>query len=241
MTTMNDPTLEYSVVGFLDILGFSAMVEKDSCSDEPKYLPVFLGVFEELAASVDKDGLDVKMFSDSIVIAAALEPRNVIGVIKVASALQRLFLKRRILLRGGVAFGKHFSNANIMFSQALVNAYLIESKIARFPRVVIDESVLNFAWHHNSTDDVLKQEIRDNVVKDRDGAMFVDYLTEATLGELTSHVQACIEGNTSPHETILEKMRWLFDYHNHCANSYTLQPLDVQNLVNGFSKIETIP
>ncbi|MBK5066410.1 hypothetical protein [Paraburkholderia domus] len=238
---MSDLTLEYSVVGFLDILGFSAMVEKDSSSAEPKYLPVFLEVFEELAANVDKDGPDVKMFSDSIVIAAALEPKNVIGVIEVASALQRLFLKRHVLLRGGIAFGKHFSSANVTFSQALVNAYLIESKVARFPRIVIDESVLNFAWHHRDADDLLKQKIRNTVVSDRDGAMFVDYLTEATLTDLTPHVRACIEGNISPHETILEKMRWLFDYHNHCASSYNLQPLDVQNLVNGFSKIETIP
>ncbi|WP_186062014.1 hypothetical protein [Burkholderia gladioli] len=238
---MSDLTLEYSVVGFLDILGFSAMVEKDSSGAEPKYFPIFLDVFEELAASGDKDGLDVKMFSDSIVIAADLNPINAIKVIKIASELQRLFLRRHILLRGGVAFGKHFSNSNVTFSQALVNAYIIESKVARFPRIVIDDSVLNFAWHHETADDALKQEIRGVVVKDRDGAMFVDYLTESTLTDLTPHVRACIEGNTSPHETILEKMRWLFDYYNHCASSHALQPLDVQNLANGFSKIQTIP
>lgn len=237
---MNDTSLNYSVVGFLDILGFSSMVEEDSNGAEPKYLPVFLDVFEELAASIGNGGPDVKMFSDSIIIAAPFDPENVVGVLKVAAAMQRLFVRRNVLIRGGVAFGKHFSNANVTFSQALVNAYLIESKVARFPRIVVDEGVLNFAWHHSETSDLIREEIRKAVIMDRDGAMFINYLDEENLADLTPDIRAYIEENLSRRETILEKMRWLLDYHNHCANVFGTELLSIQNLVNGFSKIETI-
>lgn len=237
---MDNATLDYSVVGFIDILGFSAMVDSDSKGGEAKYLPIFLDVFQELAGGMPGGGPAVKMFSDSIIVSANLNPANIVSVIKTSSDLQRLFLKKKILVRGGVAFGKHFSNDNVTFSQALVAAYMLESKVARFPRVVIDDSVLNFAWHHGDANDQLRDELKKIVVSDRDGMFFVDYLTEDALVELTPHVRACIESNMSPQETILEKMRWLLDYHNYSAGLHDHQPLNVQNFGGGFSRLDIV-
>lgn len=238
---MVDVQLQYCVVGFFDILGFSSMVEADSKLPQPKYLPIFLDVLETLAGNPKASGSEVRIFSDSIIVSAPLSPLSVLDVIETAAELQRLFLQRGILLRGGIAFGKHYATSNVMFSQALVTAYRIESKFARFPRIVIEEDTLNFAWHHESSNDDLHNKIRNSVLFDRDGALFVNYLSAETLNILTPNIRACIEANTQPDETVLEKMRWLLDYQNYSSGMYGFERLDLQHFANGFSRITAIP
>ena len=237
---MADVQLQYYVVGFFDILGFSSMVEADSKSPQPKYLPIFLEVLDALTDDPKANVLEVRIFSDSIIVAAPLSPLSVLHVIETAAELQRLFLQRGILLRGGIAFGKHYATSSVMFSQALVAAYRIESKFARFPRVVIDKDTLNFAWHHNDSNDELQSAIRNSVLVDRDRALFVNYLSAETLDVLTPKIRACIETNTQPDETVLEKMRWLLDYQNYSSGMYGFERLDLQHFANGFSRIEAI-
>lgn len=237
---MADVQLQYYVVGFFDILGFSSMVEADSKSPQPEYLPIFLEVLDALTDDPKANVLEVRIFSDSIIVAAPLSPLSVLHVIETAAELQRLFLQRSILLRGGIAFGKHYATSNVMFSQALVAAYRIESKFARFPRVVIDKDTLNFAWHHDDSNDELQSRIRNSVLIDRDRALFVNYLSAETLDVLTPKIRACIETNTQPDETVLEKMRWLLDYQNYSSGMYGFERLDLQHFANGFSRIEAI-
>lgn len=238
---MVDVQLQYYVVGFFDILGFSSMVEEDSKASEPKYLPIILEVLENLAEDHKASSLEVRIFSDSIIATAPLSPSSVLDVIETAAKLQRLFLQRGILLRGGIAFGKHYAKSNVMFSQALISAYHIESKIARFPRIVIQEDTLNFAWHHENSNNELQSRIRNSVLVDRDRALFVNYLSAETLNILTPKIRTCIEANTQPVETVLEKMRWLLDYQNYSAGMHGFERLDLQRFANGFTKIETIP
>src|SRR5689334_17096977 len=95
-------TLDYSTVAFLDVLGFSAMVEHDS-RGTPKYLPIFIHAIEQVNDSIANKAVEVKMFSDSIVLSAALNPQNVVDVALAVSELQRCFLREGILLRGGIA------------------------------------------------------------------------------------------------------------------------------------------
>lgn len=230
----------YHVIGFLDILGFSAMVESDSRSAVPRFLPVFVEVFAELSKFNTEDGPKVRMFSDSILVEASLSPVNIIRVFEVAGELQRLFLRKGILVRGGIAYGKHFSSENVTFSQALVDAYHIESKEARFPRVVIDRDTLSYAWHHDEVTEEMKEKIRGIVKTDRDGANFIDYLNVANLKELTGYIESCLRVKPRASENVLEKMRWLLDYHNHCAVDSSEQVADARHLRSGFTRFENI-
>lgn len=238
---MANVSLQYWVVGFFDILGFSSMVEEDSKSTEPQYLPIFLEALDVIAEDSKKSGLEIRIFSDSIIVATPLSPQNVLDVIDAAAKLQCFFLQRNILIRGGISYGKHYATANLMFSQALVAAYRIESKLARFPRIVIDRDALNFAWHHENANEELHGRIRNSVLIDRDGAPFVNYLSAETLINLTPHIRTCIEANTQPDETVLEKMRWLLDYQNYSSGTYGFERLDLQHFANGFSIINNIP
>lgn len=231
--------MDYSILAFLDVLGFSAMVERDSRSTNPKFLPVFVEIFEEIAKEANGK-ISLRMFSDSIVIEATLSPNNVIKLIEVVGELQRRFLGRHILLRGGVAFGKHFMNDYVTFSQALVSAYGIESRIARFPRVVISDDLLNYTWHHADTTAQFHDYLRHLLMVDRDNATFVNYLSEDSLQSYRSHVESCIHAEPHPHETVLEKMRWLLDYYNFQASHAGKNLIESDHFTNGFSHLITV-
>ncbi|BDT70193.1 hypothetical protein os1_43860 [Comamonadaceae bacterium OS-1] len=231
--------LQYSIVAFLDVLGFSAMVKHDSEAEEEKFLPRIISIFEKLADTPKPAQMSIRMFSDSITITAPLSPENILRTIEVCAELQILCLKQKILLRGGISFGKHFSNESLIFSDALVKAYSIESKIARFPRIVIDPNTLNYAWHDQYTNDELKEGFRKLVVIDRDGANFVHYLN--SLGEVRIPLQELLEEKIPQTETVMEKLRWLYDYHNHYALAEDKPLLRIETLVNGFSQLTEIP
>lgn len=231
--------MDYSVLAFLDVLGFSAMVERDSRSTNPKFLPVFVEIFGEIATEA-KGEISLRMFSDSIVIEATLSPNNVIKLIDVVGELQQRFLERHILLRGGVAFGKHFKNDYVTFSQALVSAYSIESRIARFPRVVVSDDLLNYAWHHADTTAQLHDDLRRLLMVDRDNVKFVNYLSEDSLQSHRNHVESCIHAEPHPHETVLEKMQWLLDYYNFQADQAGKNLIESDHFTNGFSRLVTV-
>jgi hypothetical protein len=233
-------SLDYGLVAFIDVLGFSSMVEGDSKDKTPKYLPIFLEVFEEITESAAGSECEVKMFSDSIIVETELAPSKVAALIEVSRSMQELFLKRNILVRGGIAFGKHFSNERVTFSQALINAYHLESKVAKFPRIVISDDVLNFAWHHIDTSEETKDKIRSLVFRDRDNSAFVHYLISDTLQESRPLIRNCIEQNISSGEAVLEKMRWLMDYFNYCSENIGGDQMNIARLERNFSSLVEI-
>src|SRR5690606_8800949 len=106
-------SMEYAVVAFMDVLGFEEMVQADSRAPAATRLMTFLQIFQDIRETY---GGAVRMFSDSIVIEASLDLEGVKSVISIAGKLQREFLRGGILVRGGVAFGKHFSDANTIYS-----------------------------------------------------------------------------------------------------------------------------
>lgn len=85
----------------------------------------------------------ITYFSDSLVLSAphddAIASQMILDLIAKLSI--RLWMDHQLLLRGGLTLGRliHMENGPL-FGPAMNRAYYIESKIARFPRVVIDNS-----------------------------------------------------------------------------------------------------
>jgi hypothetical protein len=52
-------------------------------------------------------------------------------------------MSKGFFIRGGISVGSFYSDKNIIFSKGLVNAYLLESKKANFPRVIIDKLIMD--------------------------------------------------------------------------------------------------
>lgn len=198
----------YHYVAFLDILGFSEMVSRDcnGPSTRAVYLPILLRAhktaFEHARRFI---GAKVTQFSDSILIAHPYDSEKFAGVVEHVANLQRALLEDGILSRGGLSYGKHFSDEEFIFSDALIRAYKIEQDRAIFPRVVIDEDLLDLI-------NPLALEPRPALVREADGACFIDYLRGMTAETAERAVITATRGWEKYPVRVREKMRWLRDY-----------------------------
>ncbi len=224
--------MDYAVVAFVDVLGFAEMVQTDSKAPKPKFLNTFLKVLDDIRAN---HGDAVRMFSDSIVIEAGLELNGVQRVLSVARDLQIEFLGQGVLVRGGVAFGKHYSDVNAIYSEALVNAYYIESRRARNPRIVVDPNLIDYFKHHPGASAEQVDWIAGALCRDRDGCSFIHYIDSESLEELTPKVASVLASTDRRSDSVVEKICWLLDYHSFVCSSVGREDLKLHDARLSFS------
>ena len=105
----------------------------------------------------------------------------------------------------------------IVWGSALVRAYELEDKIAVYPRVILDDKVVN----------IISKIDADYVRKDSDGQCFLNYMTIWSFaGELVQSAfermkaEAVRKDGTYP-DKVLQKLCWHMNYIN--------QELDIKN------------
>ena len=125
-------------------------------------------------------------------------------MIKILAEYQRKLLYHNIICRGAIAYGKHYKKDDFIFSQALIEAYQLESKDAIYPRIIISKNLLEYFKPAMQTPPYMIQE--------KDGFYFVDYLFDADK-ELS--LKCLEEFDRSIHAqslTVKEKYYWLYKY-----------------------------
>lgn len=157
------------IVAFIDILGFKEIVrqsEQDNSKietiysvleylkdwEKPKKWDLKLVEIEEDAQKKGVKNFDISgktnvtAFSDSIVISVKVED----NVNEMASTLivnlayiGAIMMERGILFRGAITIGNilHIDNGTV-FGQGLIEAYQLETKSAKYPRIIISEKLL---------------------------------------------------------------------------------------------------
>jgi hypothetical protein len=215
-----EKSFDYRCVAFLDILGFSALVEADAEAPLPIHLPRILTCLELVQETIDGDiDLDIQTFSDSIIITSAFDPESFCLLLDLVVAMERTFIENALCLRGGVAFGRHYDDGRVLYSGGLVSAYRIESRQAKVPRVVVDRNLLDLMLNRPDIESDHRDRIHATLLQDKDGQAFVNYLDE---GILVPHrtVVADIGGASlrSGDPSLLEKYLWLVEYHNHMCD-----------------------
>lgn len=235
MIVLHDNFMQYSCVAFLDVLGFSAMVEKDAQAKSPVYLEFFRDVFAKIKEHALPEQ-DLRMFSDSIIVSSPLSVANVIAVMQTVSDLQILFLKNSILVRGGVAMGRHYGDDRVIYSEGLIVAYRLESSRAKYPRVLVDLNLWDWASNFRGLTEKQNRQLNNLVIRDQDGQMFIDFLRNANFQELTPKVREYIEKADRKDTNILEKIQWCRDYHDFAAQSTGNPILDGLSLPKRFSR-----
>lgn len=61
----------------------------------------------------------------------------------------RLLLEKGIFTRGAITIGLYYSDENIIFSGGLVEAYNLESKVAKYPRIIVSDKLINSELKNN--------------------------------------------------------------------------------------------
>ncbi|MBL0516677.1 hypothetical protein [Aeromonas caviae] len=162
--------LKQHFVAFLDILGFSGMVMSDVGSEHQPNLSKLFRCHQGAANIFSDDpNCTITQFSDSIVIAKPFDSKGFEWFATKVAKYQRLLLDEGLICRGGIAVNKHFSNGSFTFSAGVIDAYRVESVIARFPRVVISKDLLELIY----PDQKIYPEF---LVSEDDGLVFLDYI-----------------------------------------------------------------
>lgn len=186
------------IVAFIDILGFKAIlndtVGKDDTDDEKnidKVVSAYKAIRDiwdldkksKLLDTSSSESKKVTIFSDSIVISfKAEEPSEVFYTLLELKWLIMRLLWHGILCRGAVSIGKFIHTDEYLFGPALVEAYLLESKAALYPRIILDRTVIdagaqNSAMHH--TKEMEMEYVESLLEQDSDGMYYIDYFFKA--------------------------------------------------------------
>jgi hypothetical protein len=213
------------VVAFLDILGFSAMTRAATTEAETtiQFIDEHLRsvILEKVEHSQHGVIFDVRLFSDCICLVSEHSAHGVAALLDSVAYLSLAFAVKGIPLRGGVAAGRHFHSDHMIFSEALVAAYGLESQVAKWPRTVVAADVIALA----------REEVPFLVRHDSDDQAFVDYLEYCSEQDrLPAHPyddhKAFITAGLAAHApqaAVRAKYEWLGQYHNEKLNELAKQ------------------
>lgn len=191
------------LVLFADVLAFKKLVADKTCGQVRNSIRQ-LGLSTKPGGGPDL-GVYFFAFSDSVVRVADIlsehnteySPGILFNEIYSIAIGQAQVVSMGLLLRGGIAKGKISRGTDMVFGPAFLRAYEIESKEAKYPRIVVDQPILDALPDSGLLKSVpVKtfkpereiQQIRQLIRRDDDGQWFVDYLS-VICNESQSHAQ----------------------------------------------------
>ncbi len=140
-----------SYVAYLDILGFKDFVNNNSDFNKIKELyddmtETYKNVLNSSAEhlkSEDVKSVTFNIISDSIILSIPKVTHYSLEILVtfVNSLIVTVICNHELLFRGGISKGQFYSNDNITFGPALVEAYTQENKYAVLPRIIIPEKI----------------------------------------------------------------------------------------------------
>lgn len=187
------------VVCFIDILGFGELIKSLETDSElhQKLHGALKRIKSYKASSLEKNtaqsDLEVSVFSDSIVISS--EEDGYHGVVWSSLHLQCDLLSLGILTRGGMSLGKTIHEDDILYGEGMLKSYNLESRAAVYPRIIIDQSILE-----------LTNEGYQRVFfsKDIDGLWHLDPFS---IGIQPGGMAALVEDGWDPYEVSLNDLK----------------------------------
>lgn len=145
--------LQYRYVALIDVLGYRYLLEKDrklGKLDFKDKLTNALGILEQFNESIIK----VQAISDTIIISC----EEHIYILEFFDALRKIFiafLREDLFIRGGVAYSRHYQNNHVTYSHAIARAYELEQQSAVYPRIVIDNNIIEMFKSGEGLPDIL--------------------------------------------------------------------------------------
>ena len=246
------PTLLPTIVCYADILGYRAETERaHRLGKETEFLrrtsKSLAEAYESVRNAKTLGGLvesvfGMKVFTDNIVVAHPLSwPDYSLGeselgtILTLFASVQARLAADGFLLRGGIAFGDHYQDDDLVFGSAFLEAVDLD-KSEGPPRLVVASSVESLVSKHlKFYEDHNWAPLYDQLLEDpRDGRLFVNYLWSAfdhfpdgpiDHELLSSHgelVRARLNLNQSV-PSVLAKYEWMASYHNYVCSAFANQ------------------
>lgn len=172
-----DRETEKYIVAYLDILGATNRIRESKIAQDDS-LNLLYNLYKHTMSLASENGIkkfsDIKfkIFSDNIIIAKKVSDDINNDVLSLLGCVSN-FLCSSVcdsvgwLVRGGVTIGDFYIDDMIVWGSALVRAYELEDKIAVYPRVVLDDNVV----------EIITKIDADYVRRDTDGQCFLNFMT----------------------------------------------------------------
>ena len=251
---MTETRYSKRIFAFLDILGFKRIID-ESREDQDLIARIarMLSWSEQIARStlaakltvleVSQKSYGYRSFSDTSVIWGPYDSHDDLSLISTWIMVYQYLMWRDhgAFVRGAVVYGDLYSEENVVFGPALIDAYHLEScrTKAVWPRVLVDESLLG-----KTTEEERRRDFHEFLRHDGDNLVYLDYLRELfhliTFAEIRrindgrrhdlgaparffeTHKQAIVaqaydcvrRGDQGKMENAVEKYVMLSEYHN---------------------------
>jgi hypothetical protein len=218
-------------------LGFAALVKTRDANQISRILRVFKeAVDPDIYRRRPKDDPDETFvrFSDLSITSVPLrkprarKPGAIFArLLHLVHAQATLIHDQGILIRGGVTVGEVERSYGQLFGPGIIEAYHLESKIAKHPRIVVDQAVLlelaenGSLWVNDRDYDL--DTVGTMLRADEDGYLFIDYLRTVRADMepapytdfLSGHDKRIKEGlRKHARDRVREKYEWLRRYHD---------------------------
>lgn len=177
----DNPRLINSIVCAIDILGFSQMIVNSSKNGYGDNL------LREINYLINKNKQciipnkyskgKIKIFTDNMVVAYPIKgdgEKELDEILENVAEYQFNLSLEGLFVRGGISMGDFYINEDIVFGPALLDAHNTESKIACYPRIILDNNTVSKLQTYINYYDVAPQ--KNKILIDNDGNWFLNYL-----------------------------------------------------------------
>lgn len=182
---------EYVYTALIDVLSYRNRLQEDINSGQESFkddLIQSLSIFDNINTAI----FGVQAISDTIIITCNRHDRF-FEFLEILKSVFIAFMSKGLLIRGGVAYSKHFQSGRITYSHAVARSYEIESKIAVYPRIVIDKNILDMYETANHLPSIFNKNI---LIKQND-ITFLNIIDDKNWNDLYQMARDIYEKNKS--------------------------------------------
>jgi len=180
---------------FIDILGFSGLIsdlERERISVEE--IRQVLSVVHAPPKTTRPQEADLRSqsISDAVALSATATAAGFDAICAAAEMLSLRLLRSGYFVRGAITKGRLYHDPGTIFGPALVEAYRLESQIAKFPRIIVPRAVARDGLVYAEQGTHWKQYFDGRFIQAEDGPFFIDILRDHTrhLQKVVNHTMA---------------------------------------------------
>ena len=202
-------------IAFLDILGFKNLIATESASTIHNIFDSIRRGKKLIIGNRTDDAHWERLrkvtkfyfFSDTIILAIPMEEPQALELISSHCMLLQhalWYYGLPVWLRGGIACGNLYCGQSEVFGPALIEAYILESTQAKFPRIIMSEATYQHGLANSADEDII-------FVTKEDGVHMVEIFKyfnyEPERERLIRSVQTALQTETVPR--VREKYEWI--------------------------------
>lgn len=229
-----DILLNNSIVCFIDFLGMRNVIECNSAQT----LISIKEIYANALTRCNNDNKDLfkypikaKIFSDNIILACEIIDNDdmetntlqcLCHIIHLAKYIQICAIQKDFLIRGAITIGDFYIDNMLVWGNALVDTYILESNVAIFPRIILSERIMS-TWQQFAGLDFLNQTNNLAIYPDEDGIHYIDYLKsygrgyEGMIQTINkSRIEFSNKYKLEKNIKIKQKYAWHLSYLNRC-------------------------